>query len=586
MLQSVGIRPARLLLKYHWPHQTQILSASRLVSRPAISFSRHYSTPPKEKSKALIIPTKHEILKHATGPVQRALIHFRWPLTRNNRPSVSDAVSAALSWFVMGNLLWIILGTTTFCLMGLYALDTFSNVWSSVSPGEPKETSLAGKLTSAVVSHGLGIHLKFLPGQVLPELKDGMLRFKNVRFESTQPDSKFEGTINALNVSLSFSKWYEGKGIIDELDISGMRVQLYYQNDTEPQMTTVSQTKPIFRFNEAVHYQFDLPEHTETKVVPSTFIDSSYELSLVKVHDSYVDVYESDAVEPFRVAVFNCDLPQLRGDRLLLDFFNANIVTGSMNDSLFTIHKRQTKTASPELEEKTVRFKLDGIDLGSITQKNPRTKFNWVVNGKAEIIADIRISSITDKTDYRFKNIFTTSFRELLSITNPKAVPAREQDSNDSNLLKGALAALYTTFSSNESETSTLPTNDYVVVDVKVKLKDLKATLPKYMPTATSTNTPFLSLHDLRSLVAFANDLDSFSPPIAVQTTAIEKLADLYNTDNIFNTRIFDLIVNSVYEELLKMASLDEKRIIEEKSALWSHSFAGQLLLLGLSAMV
>jgi distribution and morphology protein 32 len=128
--------------------------------------------------------------------------------------------------------------------------------------------------------------------------------------------------------------------------------------------------------------------------------------------------------------------------------------------------------------------------------------------------------------------------------------------------------------------------SDYAVVNVKIKLKDLKATLPKYMPMATSTSAPFISLHDLRSLVAFANELGSSSPPIVVQSTAIERLSDLHNTENIFDTRLFDLIVNDVYEELLKMVHLDEKRIIEEKSSLWSHSVASQLLVLGLSAMV
>lgn len=483
----------------------------------------------------------------------------------------------------MGNLLWIVLGTTTFCLVGLYALDTFSNVWRSVSPGEPEDVSLAGKLTNAIVSHGLGMRLEFTPGQVIPELRDGMLRFKNVRVVSTHPETHFQGTIEALNVSLSFQKWYEGKGILDELDIYGMRVQLHYNNDSEPRMTAAPDFAPIYRFNDTVHYQYDLPSHEAPAPETPSLIDPAYELSLVKVHDSYIDIHESDAVEPFRVAVFNCDLPQLRGDRVLLDFFNANIVTGSMNDALFTIHKRQTETAHSE-SQRTVRFKLDGINLGAISQKNPRTKFNWIANGKAEIIADIRMSLLPEATDNKMTNVFSSTFRELLALTNPDPAEQNAPETNDTNLLKGALAAIYTTFSSKDVEPAPSKPSDYVVVDVKVKLKDLKASLPKYMPMATSTNTPFMSLHDLRSLVTFVNGMDS--APVVVKTTAIERLQDLQHTDNIFNTRIFDLIVNDVYEELLKMVQMDEKRIIEEKSSLWSHSVASQILVLGLSAMV
>ena len=65
----------------------------------------------------------------------------------------------------------------------------------------------------------------------------------------------------------------------------------------------------------------------------------------------------------------------------------------------------------------------------------------------------------------------------------------------------------------------------------------------------------------------------------------IEKLADLYNTDSISQTKIYDSITGDIYDELLRMIKLDEKRIIREKSNMWSHSVMSQLLLLGLGVL-
>ncbi|EGW33699.1 uncharacterized protein SPAPADRAFT_59066 [Spathaspora passalidarum NRRL Y-27907] len=319
--------------------------------------------------------------------------------------------------------------------------------------------------------------------------------------------------------------------------------------------------------NHDLHYQYDLMEEEEVRT-PS-LLDSNYQLEHVLIHDSYLEIYDESEV-PLCINIFNCELPQLRGDKVLIDFFNANNASGTINNSMFTIHKRQRDEVT---EDRIVRFKLDAIDLGEISKNNPQSKFNWLVNGKAQVIADIKLPNLQETEEYTKLASIISRFINDFSITSTV-------EPDDSSLLKDAISAIYHTF--NKPEQTQLSTSPYVLINVKVKLTDLKASVPKYLPTSNS-NTPFISLTDLRSLINYIN---TNPQPISVNTQVIEKITGLYNTNNISSTKIFDFIIGDIYEELNKLVKLDEQRIISEKSSMWSHSIASQLLLLGLGVIV
>lgn len=119
------------------------------------------------------------------------------------------------------------------------------------------------------------------------------------------------------------------------------------------------------------------------------------------------------------------------------------------------------------------------------------------------------------------------------------------------------------------------------MVNVKMKLHDLKASLPQVLPTAND-GTPFISLTDLRSLISFINTENQ--KPITIKSTVIEKITDLSNIEHLGQTKMFDYIMGDVYEEMSYLVRDDARRIINEKS--WSNSVATQLLILGLGAIV
>lgn len=252
--------------------------------------------------------------------------------------------------------------------------------------------------------------------------------------------------------------------------------------------------------------------------------------------------------------------------------------------------------------------------MGSISRANPHLKLNWIVNGKAEIMADIKLPDLSDSEfqlsqEYkRVSNVVSDMFNELVNVTKPTDDKEVDIEGNSATLLKGAIAAIYHTFTKPQHDDNEEVRSEYVLVNVKVKFYDLKASLPKHLPMASSSATPFVSLQDLRQLIGFVNNTNeenassstssndaeangsvsrfSRNNPLIIKTTVIEKLSHLYNTEDLSKTAIFDSIVGDIYEDLMKLAKQDEKRIIHEKSSMWSHSLASQLLLLGLGAMV
>lgn len=498
-----------------------------------------------------------------------------------------DTVSAFIfSWVVMGNLLWIILGTSSFALALLYAIHYYDKLINDEKQdNDTTDKSLLGWLASSILSHGLGVSIEFQKGKILPQFIDGKLRFSSVKIQSLNKiDDKptLQAYVDHIDMTLSFNKWYEGQGLIYDLDIFGLNGKIYRPVKKSNPVATNQESVPTETFTTNYHIPEDHYIDNEDLPSKSTFLDSNYHFDHVRIHDSCCEIYNDLATSPLKIIVFSGDFPSVNGNRLILDFFNANNVSGAINDSMFTIHKRQNVDFS---SDKVIRFKIDGINMGTVSANNPNSKFNWIIGGKAQVLADIKFPNEDQilESDYnRLSRVFLGIVNDLSKMTSKDQLAGSENTVDDKQLLKGALAAIYHTFTKPDEPE---PTSPYIVVDFKVKFSDLKASLPQNLPNSAS-NIPFVSLHNLRSLIQLVNEEDFTNNPITVNTTVIEKLSDLYNIADISTTKIFDSIVGDIYEDLLKMVKQHETKIMTEKSNSWSHSIASQLLLLGLGVLV
>lgn len=69
-------------------------------------------------------PSKEELLAAATGFWSRLKIRFKWFSIRSVRPFNADEIGAFFSWVLLGHVLWVILGTTTFFSLAIFAVNT------------------------------------------------------------------------------------------------------------------------------------------------------------------------------------------------------------------------------------------------------------------------------------------------------------------------------------------------------------------------------------------------------------------------------------------------------------------------------
>lgn len=69
-------------------------------------------------------PNKEELLAAATGFWSRLKVRFKWFSIRSGRPFNIDEISAFFSWVLLGHVLWIVLGTTTFFSLAILAVNT------------------------------------------------------------------------------------------------------------------------------------------------------------------------------------------------------------------------------------------------------------------------------------------------------------------------------------------------------------------------------------------------------------------------------------------------------------------------------
>lgn len=69
-------------------------------------------------------PTKEELLAAANGFWERFKVRFKWVSIRSMRPWNIDEWGAFVSWFMLGHIVWVLVGTTTFFSILIFSINT------------------------------------------------------------------------------------------------------------------------------------------------------------------------------------------------------------------------------------------------------------------------------------------------------------------------------------------------------------------------------------------------------------------------------------------------------------------------------
>lgn len=494
-------------------------------------------------------PSREELLAAATGFWSRLKVRFKWFSIRSVRPFNVDEIGAFFSWFLLGHVLWIILGTTTFFSLAIFAVNTvfaqetlarwvgnyltrssgvkvvfesaivpkwaggvitFKNVFvsrrpgqgaSKVSKGSPSnEAATAAAAARAEKSKGSG---QSIPASA--ESEDG---------EEDANYTQFDLSLDTVNVTLSFTKWFNSKGLLRDVEIKGVR-------------GVIDRT--------LVHYTGD---YVDPRTYKHEHSPGDFEINSFKLEDLLVTVHQPHGSRPFSISIFSCDLPQLRRQWLFYDFLSANIMSGSFDESLFTIHPRQMHghvgaqlgsgleingQAAPW--KKHSRLRIDGLNIDHLN-RGVEGPFSWIHEGSIDIVADLMFPADNDESISKFMSDFYD--RMEATVTSSRRIPKGGESTpeNDINVHKDDRLT---------SSINTAPFDDdkrFLVLELRVHLNDIRAAVPIFTKDLSYVNNALI-----RPIVAYMNSRRTFIP---INCRVVKRASEFDGSWTIFDSGLMD----------------------------------------------
>ena len=536
-------------------------------------------------------PSREELLSAATGFWSRLKVRFKWFSIRSARPFNADEIGAFFSWVLLGHVLWIILGTTTFFSLAIFAVNTVF-----------AQETLA-RWVGHYITKSSGVKVVF-ESAIVPKWGDGVITFKNV-FVSRRPGqgkgkvskgspieeaaaaaaaiqageaspcaynvqdeeedtnyTQFDLSLDTVNVTLSFRKWFNSKGLLRDVEVKGVR-------------GVVDRTY--------VHYT---GEYVDPRSYRHEHNPGDFEIDSFKMEDLLVTVHQPGDFRPFPVSIYNCDLPQLRRQWLFYDFLSANMMSGSFDNSLFTIHPAQmhgyvggqlsngiTSHAEANPWKKQSRLRIDGLNIDHLN-RGIEGPFSWIHQGTVDIVADIKFPADVDESiakimyDFYDRMEATVTSNEHLRIRKLSDVIYHE-DLDGSQLFSSAEVEGNSERTSNEDKR-------FLIMDLRVHLNDIRAAVPIFTKDLSYVNNALI-----RPIVAYMNSRRTFIP---INCRVVKRASEFDGSWTIFDSGLMDDLSAETYQAFAKDVTDDQARKRRfKKVGLWSLQLAVQAFFMGLA---
>jgi distribution and morphology protein 31 len=333
--------------------------------------------------------------------------------------------------------------------------------------------------------------------------------------------------MDTVNVTLSFVKWFNGKGMLRDVEIKGIRGVI-----------------------DRVHVKTPA-EPVDPAIYKHTHQPGDFELDSFKMEDLLVTVYQPGGFRPFSVSIYQCDLPQLRKQWLFYDFLSANMMSGSFDNSLFTLHPRQTHNytgsqlnhgreleGEPEQWKKHTRFRIDALHIDHLN-RGVEGPLSWIREGNVDIVADIMFPA--DDNDSIAK-VMSDFYDRMEATVTSNGRP---------ELIPGSNAILQVNDEENhtplpqEAPPAPRPTDDdnrFMIMDLKVHLNDVRSTVPLFTSDISYVNNALI-----RPIVAYINSKNAFIP---VNCRVVKRRSEFDGSWTIFDSGLMDdlsreVIINS-----------------------------------------
>ena len=539
-------------------------------------------------------PTKEELLAAATGFWERLGIRFKWMSIRSFRPYTLDEIGAFVSWVFLGHVVWIIVGTTTFVSLAIWAVNTVF-----------AQETLAGWVGNYLTKSS-GIKIVF-ESAIVPTWRSGVITFNNV-FVSRRPGhqdkkertvskgssttaaaaaaraamaerskevaaadpeddgnyTQFNVAINTVNVTLSFSKWFNGKGLLHDVEVLGVRGVI--------DRTSVQ----------------NLTTYVDPKTYRHEHSTGDFEIDNFKMADVLLSVYQPNNFRPFTVSVFNCELPRLRKQWLFYDLMSATNMSGSFDDSLFTVHPRQVHghTGAPLTADgvgedahwkKHSRLRIDGLNIDHLN-RGVEGPFGWIHEGNVDIVADVMIPTDEDGVWRQSWKKSTEAMSEFYDRIE-SSVTQQAQIYGKSHLPPDIIQTDPVQPKPDHEHTASSSDSKFVLLDMRVHLNDVRARIPLITQDLSYINNALV-----RPIVAYINSRRAFIP---VTCRVVKRQSEFDGSWTIFDSGLMDDLSREVYDAFARDVGDEERRGKRmRKVGRWVVELVFEALFLGLAGQV
>lgn len=538
-------------------------------------------------------PSREELLAAATGFWSRLKVRFKWFSIRSVRPFNADEIGAFFSWFLLGHVLWVILGTTTFFSLAIFAVNTVF-----------AQETLA-RWVGYYLTKSSGVKVVF-ESAIVPKWGDGVITFKNV-FVSRRPGqgagkvskgspsteaaaaavaaraeklkasgemvsvsaqsdveeedanyTQFDLSLDTVNVTLSFTKWFNSKGLLRDVEIKGVR-------------GVIDRT--------SVHYTGD---YVDPRTYKHEHNPGDFEINSFKLEDLLVTVHQPHNFRPFSISIFSCDLPQLRRQWLFYDFLSANIMSGSFDDSLFTIHPRQMHGhvggqlgSGLEINGKATpwkkhsRLRIDGLSIDHLN-RGVEGPFSWIHEGNVDIVADLMFPADNDESIAKVMSDFYDRMEATVTSSRHPQKGRVWTGTNDINVHKDTGSTASTASGSSDDD------KRFLVMDLRVHLNDIRAAVPIFTKDLSYVRNALI-----RPIVAYMNSRRTFIP---INCRVVKRASEFDGSWTIFDSGLMDDLSAETYQAFAKDVTDDQARLRRfKKVGLWSLQLAVQAFFMGLA---
>ncbi|ESK93861.1 mitochondrion biogenesis protein [Moniliophthora roreri MCA 2997] len=534
-------------------------------------------------------PTRDDFLRLADGFWQGLRIRFKWFTIRSFRKFNADDISGIVTWILMSQTIWILIGTTTFFSV-VFAIANSLRLQNFIARG------ISDYLTSET-----GVTVIF-ESAIVPKWKDSRISFKNVyisrRPVSMQTQQKklkehqsalgydvahhpayhhieddddelpfppeeecnysmFDLNIGSIDVTLSLWRWLDGKGLIESAAVKGVRGVLDRRS---------------------VRYDPDHP------LDPALFRHEShpgdFELESLQLEDVLITVHQPGGFRPYTASIFRADIRTFRKRWLFYDFLCAENIVGQFDNCLFSLHKPQSigRTTEMDLQDgewaRMSRIRIDGVNIdhlqASTTMEGP---VSWITSGKLDAVFDIKFPQDPgDGTLSAILEEITDAITTTVLSNTPD--PILQRIPGQRELAKPPLSAP----ESEDAADRVGNTEPKVVIDIDLRFRDVKAAVPIFTNDLSYVNNALI-----RPIVAFMNANRTLVP---IHCKVVKPLNDFEGAWTMWETGLMDEISLKIYDALAyHVAQANMNRRIKTVSV-WSLQMTASAVLSALRSLV